>query len=123
MSYSVKGNEAILPVAQLGNLELPVLAAVARQNGTAYAVSVMRDLCEREKRDIAYATAHTVLIRLESKGLVSSRMGEPTSERGGRRKRLYEISDKGRAALEQSFSRDRQRYFGMSWLKPRQVEN
>jgi PadR family transcriptional regulator, regulatory protein PadR len=90
---------------ELGKFELPVLAAVARLRGTAYGVSVMDEVSRREGREVAYGAVHVTLDRLVEKGFVTSKMGEPSLRRGGRRKRFYELTGKGEAALSQAWSR------------------
>jgi len=103
---------------ELGKFELPVLAAVARLRGNAYGVSVMDEVSKREGRAVAYGSVHVTLDRLKDKGFVSSKMGEPTAERGGRRKRFYELTGKGEAALAAAWSRHATNFEGLGWLKP-----
>jgi PadR family transcriptional regulator PadR len=103
---------------ELGKFELPVLAAVARLRGNAYGVSVMDELSKREGREIAYGAVHVTLDRLKDKGFVTSKMGEPTAERGGRRKRFYEMTGKGEAALVAAWSRLNSTFAELGWLKP-----
>jgi PadR family transcriptional regulator, regulatory protein PadR len=107
---------------ELGKFELPVLAAVARLRGQAYGVSVMDEVSKREGREVAYGSVHVTLDRLQEKGFVASKMGEPTAERGGRRKRLYEMTGKGEAALTAARSRYDNSFAGLSWLNPKPVE-
>jgi PadR family transcriptional regulator PadR len=103
---------------ELGKFELPVLAAVARLRGNAYGVSVMDEVSKREGREVAYGSVHVTLDRLKDKGFVTSKMGEPTAERGGRRKRYYEMTGKGEAALVAARSRSKATFEGLGWLKP-----
>ena len=102
---------------ELGKFELPVLAAVARLRGTAYGVSVMDEVSKREGREVAYGAVHVTLDRLEDKGFVSGKMGEPTPERGGRRKRYYKVTGKGEQALQAAWSRYKTNFEGLG-LKP-----
>lgn len=104
---------------ELGRFELSVLTAVARQHGGAYGVSVMDEVSNREGRAISYGAAYTTLERLQHKGFLISRMGEPTAERGGRRKRHYTVTGKGEAALQQAWSRHENRFSGLDWLAPK----
>jgi DNA-binding PadR family transcriptional regulator len=83
----------------MGKFELPVLAAVARLRGNAYGVSVMDEVSKQEGREVPYGAVHVTLDRLREKGFLSSKMGEPTPERGGRRKRYYELTGEGAKAL------------------------
>ena len=103
---------------ELGKFELPVLAAVARLRGNAYGVSVMDEVAKREGREVAYGAVHVTLDRLQEKGFVKSKMGEPTAERGGRRKRFYEMTGKGEAALDAARSRYKATFAGLGALKP-----
>jgi DNA-binding PadR family transcriptional regulator len=67
--------------------------------GNAYGVSVRREIAQRTGRDPAAGALYTTLDRMEHKGLVKSRMGDPTPERGGRAKRYYRITSSGSAAI------------------------
>jgi PadR family transcriptional regulator PadR len=91
-----------VPVANLGELEQLVLLALARLGDDAYGVTVRREIASRARRDVTFGAVYTSLARLEAKGLVVSRLGDPTPERGGRRKKHYVISAGGRRALQRS---------------------
>lgn len=79
---------------QLGNLEEAVLL-ITMYLDEAYGVSVAEEYSKQTGQDISIPAIHTVLRRLENKGLVRSKMGESLPERGGRRKRLYEATPHG----------------------------
>ena len=83
----------------IGEFEELVLLTIASLRDDAYGVSIKEDIEERAKRAISIGSLHSTLTRLEEKGFVSSRLGEPTSERGGRRKRFFELTHAGEAAL------------------------
>ena len=87
----------------LGEFEqLILLALVTLDQQEAYGVPI-RDLIEqRTGRRVASGAVYTALERLSRRGLVSSRMGEPTAERGGRRKRLYRLETAGERELARS---------------------
>jgi PadR family transcriptional regulator PadR len=87
---------------RLGRLEEIVLRALGCLGGEAYGVPIRREIAERIGRDYSYAALYTTLERLERKGYVSSRLGEPTRERGGRAKRYFRIEAPGIEALERS---------------------
>jgi PadR family transcriptional regulator PadR len=88
----------------LGEFELIVLLAVLRLGGDAYGVTI-RDEIERETtRDVTVGAIYKTLGRLEEKGYVSTRVGDPTPQRGGRRKKLYKLGPLGQKALKQSFA-------------------
>ena len=79
---------------QLGNLEEAVLL-IALYLDDVYGVSVAEEYKRQSGYDISIPAIHTVLRRLEDKGLLKSGMGEPSPERGGRRKRLFEATPYG----------------------------
>ena len=77
--------------AALGEFEQLVLLAVLRLGEDAYGAAIRRELVECAGRDASPGAIFTTLERLEARGLVRSRFGEPTPERGGRRKRYYQL--------------------------------
>jgi len=83
----------------LGEFEQIVLLAVMRLNDAAYGVSIRAEILEHTRREVAPGALYTTLDRLEDKGLVTSRLGEPTAERGGRAKRFYTVTGKGVRAV------------------------
>jgi PadR family transcriptional regulator PadR len=96
MASQTNGND------RLGRFEEIVLLALARLRENAYGVTIRREIAERTGRDVSFGAVYTTLERLERKGYVSSRMGEPTAERGGRAKRYFRIEAPGRRALNSS---------------------
>jgi DNA-binding PadR family transcriptional regulator len=86
----------------LGELEQLVILAVLHVGRDAYGVPVHDAIQQRAGRDLTLGTIYKTLARLEEKGLVTSRIGEPTAERGGRRTRCYAVSPAGRRALQAS---------------------
>jgi PadR family transcriptional regulator PadR len=79
----------------LGNFELMVLLAILRVGEDAYGVPIARELEASSGRDVLLGSVYAALDRLEAKGLVSSRIGDPTSERGGRAKKYCKVTAKG----------------------------
>jgi DNA-binding PadR family transcriptional regulator len=79
----------------LGHFELIVLLAVLRVGDDAYGVPIARELEATSGRDVLLGSVYAALDRLEGKGLVSSRMGDPTPARGGRAKRYFKVTAKG----------------------------
>lgn len=104
----------------LGELEQLVLLAIARLGDDAYGVTVRREIATRTKRDLSFGSVYTTLTRLEEKGLVASHLGDPTPERGGRRKKHYAMSSAGRRALQRSLRAIRTMARGVdaSWETP-----
>ncbi len=84
----------------LGNLEEMVLLVVASIETSAYGVTVTDEYNRISQKNISLSAVHTVLRRLEKKGFIKSVMGGASSERGGRRKRLYQISKTGYEIIE-----------------------
>ena len=70
-----------------------------RLDEPAYGVTILGELEERTGRTVSPGAIYTAMSRLERRGLVSSFLGEPTPQRGGRRKRFYELEAAGRAAI------------------------
>lgn len=97
----------------LGELEQLVVMAVLRAGDGAYGVSVRREIETRAGRTLTLGTVHKTLARLEQKGLVASRDGEPTPVRGGRRKRLFAVTTTGRLALRDSLEMTRRMARGL----------
>jgi len=79
----------------LSDFELIVLLAVMRVGEEAYGVPVAREIEDTTRRTVDIAVIYGTLQRLESKGLVSSALGDPTATRGGRAKRFFRVTGKG----------------------------
>lgn len=77
----------------LGEFEELVLLTIANLAKDAYGVAILNDISERANRKLSIGALHSTLTRLEEKGYISSYLGEPTNERGGRRKRYFELTD------------------------------
>jgi PadR family transcriptional regulator, regulatory protein PadR len=87
------------PDAPIGDFEQRILFALVRLGSDAYGVTIRRDIEERTGRAVSPGALYTALARLERRGLVASRLGDPTPERGGKRKRLYRVQPAGERAL------------------------
>lgn len=83
----------------LGEFEELVLTMVGVVGEGAYGNSIVSEIRERVNREANLSAVHVTLYRLEDKGLVKSRMGGSTNERGGRRKRIFSITNAGLATL------------------------
>jgi DNA-binding PadR family transcriptional regulator len=86
----------------MGELEELILLIVGIMNGKAYGFGIIEELERRTGRSVAIGAAQTVLKRMEDKGWVTSKFGEATKERGGKRKRYYTITAKGRKIAAES---------------------
>src|SRR5437763_16685179 len=86
----------------LGDIEHLVLLAILRLGREAYGIPILDEVSERSGRDVSRATVYVALKRLEQKGLVASRLGESTPERGGRAKRFFKLKPAGLQALPEA---------------------
>jgi DNA-binding PadR family transcriptional regulator len=86
----------------LGEFEQMVLLAIVQLTGDVYGVPIVEEIERRTGRSVARAAVYVTLRRLESKGLISSWMGEPSAERGGKARRLVKIEPEGLQALRES---------------------
>ncbi len=86
----------------LGEFEQLILLAILRLGDTAYGVTIRAELADRAGRTVAPGALYTALERLETKGLITSRMSDPTPQRGGRAKRLVTVTAAGATALNRA---------------------
>jgi PadR family transcriptional regulator, regulatory protein PadR len=94
-------NEIEMQKNYLGEFEELVLLTVAVMDGEAYGALLTQDITARTERSVHISAVHVALYRLEEKGLVRSKLGGATKERGGRRKRLFSITSSGRNVLSE----------------------
>lgn len=87
--------------SDLGEFEEVVLLAVAVLTPEAYSVVIAEELEQQTGKTVSTGAVHAALQRLENKGLVSSKMGEATAERGGRRKRIFLVTVAGSRVLHE----------------------
>ena len=85
----------------IGEFEELVLLTIAALGDEAYGVGIKEDIDKRTDRFISIGALHSTITRLEEKGLIKSRLGEPTQERGGRRKRYFHLTNPGKSALRE----------------------
>jgi DNA-binding PadR family transcriptional regulator len=83
----------------LGGFEKLLLLAVLRLGNDAYGAAIFEELEERTRRGVAPGAVYVTLRRLEKRGLVTSRKGDSTPERGGRAKKVYALAPDGLTAL------------------------
>jgi PadR family transcriptional regulator, regulatory protein PadR len=83
----------------LGEFEELVLTMVGVLQDDAYGAMISTEIEQRMSRAVNLSAVHVTLYRLEDKGLIRSKMGGATKERGGRRKRMYTITSAGLAML------------------------
>lgn len=82
-----------------GDFEKLLLLAVLRLGDNAYGAAIIDEMSARTGREVSPGAAYVALRRLEDKSMLSSRIGEPTPERGGRAKRYYAVRTDGLAVL------------------------
>lgn len=94
----------------IGDFEFEVLSEVMRLAGDGYAVPISEHLSNERGKRVQLGTVHGTLARLEKKGFVESRMGDPLPERGGRARRYYKIEISGINAMNARLEQIRQVY-------------
>ena len=91
-----------MPKGSLGEFEKVVLYAILQDGGESYGGGIIREIEERGGRTVSSGAIYVALRRLESKGLVESRLGDPTPERGGRAKRYFKVTPAALGLLRES---------------------
>ena len=87
----------------LGDVEQLVMLALMRLGDDGFGAAVQREIAERAGRDVTLGAVYTALARLEEKGFVASRVGDPLPQRGGRRRRHYQVRPNGRVAIAAAY--------------------
>jgi len=85
----------------LGEFEELVLLTVLILQGDAYIIRIIEELKVQAKRSAAMGALHATLSRLEDKGYLQSELAGGSETRGGRRKRVYELTAPGKNVLQQ----------------------
>lgn len=86
----------------VGEFEEVILLLVGILGEEAYAYNIGEEFKSQTDRTISVGAVHSALNRLDEKGLLTSEMGEPTTDRGGRRKRIYSLTAYGKRVLKDS---------------------
>lgn len=102
--------EDMAPREFLGGVELLVLSALAQLGDEAYGVPICKTIEDGSGRNVAVASVYAALERLEKKGYVKARIGEPSAERGGRARTYFRLTGQGAREL-----RDAERTFTRFW--------
>src|SRR6476620_11721457 len=97
----------------LGEFEKLVLLAIAHLKGDAYGIPIVEEIERRTGRSVARAAVYITLRRLEEKGFVSSWMGDPIPERGGKARRYVKLESAGAKALREARSAAEQMWRGL----------
>jgi len=87
----------------LGDFEQLVLLGVLRLADEAYGAAIRQEIHARSGRDVSINAVYTTLDRLEAKHFLRSWTGDPTPQRGGRRRKFYALTPVGAAALKQAY--------------------
>lgn len=87
---------------KLGEFEEVILLLTGILGESAYAFRVAEEFESQTGRSVSIGAVHSTLDRLEGKGFLKSEMGKPTTERGGRRKRIFTITALGKKVLKES---------------------
>jgi len=101
----------------LTDFELMILLSALRVGEKAYGVPIAAEIGSTGGRRVVVAAVYTALDRLERNGLVSSTIGEPTPERGGRAKRYFRVTGSGTSHI-----RNTQRALTALWTGVPQLE-
>jgi PadR family transcriptional regulator len=86
----------------LGELELMILLTVVSLGEEAYGVPISREIGRHLGRDVSLGSVYAALERLAAKGLVSSRLGDPTPERGGKARRYFRVTKAGMKQMQET---------------------
>ena len=99
----------------LGEFEYLLLSAAARLGDDAYGVAIRAAVREATGRECSLGALYTTIDRLERKGLLSTWMGDPTPQRGGRPKRMIRVTAKGARAAAEFYTAIRRVSRGVAW--------
>ena len=86
----------------LGEFETSVLLAIVSLQGRGYGVTIADEIERRTGKSVSFGAVYATLDRLQKKGLISSELGKPTPERGGKPKGFYRIEAPGERALPEA---------------------
>jgi len=86
----------------LGEFEELVLLTIGVLYDEAYGVAIKKEMEAQLDRTVSIGAVHASVNRLEEKGFLSSRFGDPTKERGGKRKKFYRVTTEGQLALQEA---------------------
>jgi DNA-binding PadR family transcriptional regulator len=98
----------------MGDFEQIVLLAILRVGEDAYGVTIRAEIELCTGRDPAPGALYTTLDRLEDKGFVTSRLGDPTPQRGGRAKRFFTVTASGLEAVARAQESYRRLLLGLT---------
>ncbi|MGH9495286.1 MAG: PadR family transcriptional regulator [Candidatus Sulfotelmatobacter sp.] len=105
----------------LGEFEYLMLTVAARLGEDAYGAAIREEIANATGRRCSIGALYTTLDRLEQKGLIKTRMGDPTPQRGGRPKRMVRVTAKGVQAASEFYAAVQRASRGVSWEASRSV--
>jgi PadR family transcriptional regulator, regulatory protein PadR len=105
----------------IGEFEYLILTAAARLGDHAYGASIRTEIEDATGRSCSIGALYTTLDRLESKGFVKTWMGDPTPQRGGRSKRLVQVTASGVNVASDFFTAITRISKGASWTTNRRT--
>ena len=99
----------------LGEFEYLLLTAAVRLGEDAYGAAIRREIENSTGRRCSIGALYTTLDRLEAKGLIQTRMGDATPQRGGRRKRMVQVTSKGNRVARDFYGAVMRATRGIPW--------
>jgi PadR family transcriptional regulator PadR len=99
----------------LGEFEYLILSSATRLREDAYGAAIRHEIEDATKRRCSIGALYTTLDRLEAKGFIRTRMGDPTPQRGGRPKRMVSVTAKGIRAASDFYATVTRVSRGVSW--------
>ncbi len=100
---------------ELSKAEEVSLNAIYRLRDNAYGVQICKKIHQLTGREYTYGTLYKILDQIHRRGYVYKIEGEPTKERGGRRKTFFKLTPEGLKALKKSFSVQETLWQGIDW--------
>jgi|SRR5437667_3195895 len=107
----------------LGEFEYLILTAAAQLGEAAYGAAIREKIEDATGSPCSIGALYTTLDRLEDKGFIKTRMGDPTPERGGRAKRMVRVTSNGVRAASEFYAAVLQVSKGVSWQVNRTVRS
>jgi PadR family transcriptional regulator len=101
----------------LTDFELMILLAILRLGDDAYGVPIADEIERTGRRTVAIAAVYVALERLAARGLVTSSLGDPTPERGGRAKKFFRVTGKGARLVRDTYAALNAMWRGLSVVK------
>ena len=86
----------------ISNFELMVMLALIRIGDEAYGVPISLEIEEHSGHEVAFGSVYAALDRLQNRGFVTSTVGEPTAERGGRARKYFRMTGKGMKVVQET---------------------